>query len=135
MLSFLFALINPLATVATEIAKAKIAMANAQTDQEKIAAEERVKTLEARRDMLIERGKLQAEEAKVSPLNIIMRAVLTAPIAILLWKVYVWDKALGQWTGGRTDALSPELWQVVMAVVGFYFLYEATTTVARIIKR
>ncbi len=35
------------------------------------------------------------------------------------------DKALGQWTQGRTDALSPELWQVVMVVVGFYFLYEA----------
>lgn len=135
MLSFLFALINPLSSVVTEIAKAKIAMANAQTDQEKIHAEERVKSLEARRDMLIARGNLQAAEAQVSPLNVIMRSVIAAPVAILLWKVLVWDKALGQWSGGRTDALDPNLWNVVMAVIGFYFLYEATTTIARIIKR
>jgi hypothetical protein len=53
-------------------------------------------------------------------------------VSILIGKVLVWDKALGQWTGGRTDALDPNLWQVVMVVLGFYFLSE---TVSRVLKR
>ena len=43
----------------------------------------------------------------------------------------IWDKVLGGLTGGTTDPLSPELWRVVMVVIGFYFLYEATRAVVR----
>jgi hypothetical protein len=46
----------------------------------------------------------------------------------------IWDKALGDWTGGHTDALDPNLWQVIMATVGFYFLYEGAVNTARILK-
>ena len=136
VLSFLFSLINPLAQVATEIAKAKIAMANAQTDQEKIHAEERVKSLEARRDMLVARGSLQADESKVSTLNIVARTFLFAvPVGVVIWKILVWDKALGQWSGGHTDALSEQDKSIIVSVIGFYFLVEGATTVTRIMKR
>ena len=67
--------------------------------------------------------------------NVWMRAALAMPVAILLWKVFVFDKAFGQWTFGTTDALSPELWQVVMIVIGFYFLADAASTVTRLVKR
>ena len=65
-------------------------------------------------------------------INRLVRALLALPVAILLWKVLVWDKALGQWTGGSTDPLSAELWQVVAVVVGFYFVTDAA---ARIFRR
>lgn len=102
--------------IVTEIAAAYRARENAKTDSERIAADERIARLESIRD-------IQKSEAG-SRINAIMRAAIAAPVAVLLWKVFVWDKAFGQWTNGRTDALSPELWNVVTAVIGFYFVFE-----------
>lgn len=110
------------------ISDTKLAAINAKTQEEKIASEERVKTLEQRRDVLV-------AEAGVSKANVYVRTFIALPIGILFWKIYVWDKAFGQWTGGRTDALSPELWQVIQVVLGFYFLYEAATGVTKLIKQ
>jgi hypothetical protein len=111
MLSILLSLINPLSTIASKIVEARIATANATTDREKIAAEERVKTLEQRRAVLV------AESG--SRLNSLMRAAYGVPPAIYLGKLYVWDKVLG-W--GVTDPLSPMMENVLWTVVGFYFL-------------
>ncbi len=80
----------------------------ATTDKEKIAADERIRALEARRDVLVAEGS--------SRINAIMRAGYGIPPMIYLGKLYVWDKVLG-W--GVTDPLSPELWNVLWTVVGF----------------
>lgn len=127
-LTLLFKFFDPISKIADKIATVKIERAKAETDQAKIEADEKVKTLEAKRDILI-------AEAGQSRINAIMRAAIAAPVAIVLWKIFVFDKALGQWTSGRTDALSPELWQVITAVIGFYFLYEGAIGVTRILKR
>lgn len=103
--------------ISHDIASAKIKAIEAGTEEKRIEAEENVKGLEARRDVLV-------EESRNSAVNGWIRAVLAMPAAIVLWKVLVYDKALGQWTGGRTDQLSDELWQVVMMVLGFYFVFE-----------
>lgn len=49
-----------------------------------------------------------------------IRPLLALPVVILLFKILVYDKALGQWTHGRTDPLDANLWGVVMAVVVAY---------------
>lgn len=110
------------------ISDSKIAAINAKTTEERIAAEERTKGLEARRDVMI-------AEASVSKANIYTRTFIAMPIGILFWKIFVWDKAFGQWTSGRTDALDANLWSVITVVLGFYFLYEGVTGIAKIIKR
>ena len=58
-----------------------------------------------------------------SRINAIMRAGFGLPPMIYLAKLYLWDKVLG-W--GVTDPLSPELWNVLWTVVGFYFLDQIT---------
>lgn len=116
---------DAITNVSKAIADAKIAAINATTEQERIAANERVTALEARRDVLI------AEAQAGSKANIWVRTGMALPIAILLWKVFVYDKVLGQWTNGRTDGLDENLWHVVWIVLGFYFLYEVT----RVLKR
>ena len=92
----------------------------AQTDKEKIAADERIKTLEAKRDVLVAEGG--------SRLNAVMRAGFGIPPMIYLGKLYLFDKVLG-W--GTTDPLSPELWNVLWTVVGFYFLDQIAGRVTR----
>lgn len=107
-------------TIATKLASAYEAKQNATTKRQEIAATERIKRLEAKRDVL----NAEAGHRAGAILNAGMRAFLSLPVGILLWKVLVYDKALGQWTAGSTDALSPQLWQVVTAVVSFYLVAE-----------
>jgi hypothetical protein len=109
------------------ISDSRIASINAKTQEEKIAADERTRSLEARRDILI-------GEAKTSNANVYTRTFIALPIGVLFWKIFVWDKALGQWTQGRTDALDANLWSVITTVLGFYFLYEGVTGITKIIK-
>jgi hypothetical protein len=127
LLALLPSVFTTLNGITNAIANAQIAKINAVTDQDRIAAQATVDTLTARRDVMV------AESAH-SNINGIMRFFIALGPAVILTKIYIWDKAFGDYTGGHTDPLDPNLWNVVMAVVGFYFLYDASTTIARIIK-
>lgn len=50
-----------------------------------------------------------------------IRPLLALPVIILVWKLLVWDKALGQWTFGRTDELSDQIWWYCTTVTIAYF--------------
>jgi hypothetical protein len=106
---------------------------DATTAQERTAAQERIERLNSIRDV-------QVAEAG-SRVNAVFRAFIALGPALYLFKIFVVDKIVcpiaGLTTPGicRTDQLSPELWGVVTAVIGFYFLYEGGIGIARIIKR
>jgi hypothetical protein len=110
--------------VARELASAYRARQEAQSDADRIAADERIKSLQAMAD-------LQRAEAG-SPINRLLRAYIAIGPATYLFKIYLIDKVLGL---GSTDDLSPELWQIAWVVIGFYFLHETVTGTARIVKR
>lgn len=68
-------------------------------------------------------AEVNAEVIKAEQGNWVTRSVrpmLALPVIILLFKILVYDKALGQWTSGHTDPLDSNLWGVVMAVVISY---------------
>lgn len=113
--------------ITNAISNERLKLIDAKTDQDRIAAQERITSLQAKRDVLV------AESGR-SNINAIIRGSIGASVAFLLAKLYVWDKALGDYTGGHTDALDPNLWNVIMATIGFYFLYEGAVNTARIIK-
>jgi hypothetical protein len=114
MFSFLSALIGlgpTIAGITGKIADARIAAAQASTDQEKIHAEERVRSLEAQRDALA-----------ADPAAPFVRAAFAAPFIIYVWKLIVWDKIVLA-GAGSTDDLSNNLWYLAMMIAGFYFLH------------
>lgn len=124
--------------ITNAIANEKLAVITATTQKEQIAAQERVKTLEARRDVLI-------AEAGGSKINLIVRAVLASGPAGVLLKLFIWDKVIGSLAGCSqapkgtcgiftTDPLDENMWRVIMIVIGFYFLYEGTVAVTRMVK-
>lgn len=137
LISGLFGSINH---ITDAISNEKIAGLNAKTQEEQIASNERVKTLEARRDLMI-------AEAGTSRLNIYVRSLLALGPASVLLKIFLWDKVIGSFAGCSghtlpgtcksflTDALDPNLWAVITAVIGFYFLTEGAIGITRIIKR
>jgi len=120
MFGLLLGLIDPVSRIVGKIADARAEAAKAATDQERIHAEERAKVLEARRDVLV------AEAG--GRLNSTMRACFAAPFALYNAKLVIWDKMMAL---GSTDGLSPELYHVEMACIGFYFLYEAAARLKR----
>jgi Holin of 3TMs, for gene-transfer release len=121
--SLIKGILDPVSKITGQIADVKINAQNATTEQAKVEAQEHVSALQAQRDVMI------AESGH--PLNTIARFLLVAPVTAFLWKVIVWDKALGQWTAGRTDDLTANEWWVVFSVVGFYTL----TTIVKTAKR
>lgn len=121
MLSMLLGLIPGLFTTISGITNAisneKIAALTATTQQEQIAATERVTTLQAQRDALI-------AESNRSKLPIIIQTLFALGPVIYLNKIFIYDKVLSY---GSTDPLDPHLWYVVMIIVGFYFLHFVTS--------
>lgn len=123
MLGLLFSLVNPIASIVGKIADAKVELAKAQTDTERVHAQERVETLQAKRDIMIaEAG------GPYGWVNAWIRAGFALPFVIYNGKLVLWDKVLG-W--GSTDALSTELFQIEIACISFYFLYDITSRFKR----
>ena len=71
-------------------------------------------------------------DAQHSKLDLYIRSLIAFGPATYILKIFLWDKVLAAWTNGTTDKIDPNLWQVVMVILGFYFVSATTTTVARI---
>lgn len=121
---------NTVDNITNKISDERIKLIEAKTDAQRISAEEKVSTLQARRDVLV------AESSK-SIINSVIRACISASAAIILAKLLVWDKVVGSLAGcagaaGRaaecaifnTDPIDSYQWGAISAVVGFYFVYE-----------
>ena len=128
MLSFILGLIpglfNTVNGITNAISNERLKLIDAKTDQQKIASQERITSLQAKRDVMI-------SESGSSKVNAIIRSMIAIGPAAYWFKIFMIDKVLGL---GHTDALSPELQVVGTAVLGFYFLYEGAVNVTRIAK-
>ena len=110
MWSFLTGLMG-LKGIAEKIADAYAERQKALTDRERIVADQRIKTLEMQRDVLVsEQG---------SRLTRWVRPALAFPFVVYVNKLVIWDKVLGF---GSTDPLSPELAETMAIVIGAYFV-------------
>lgn len=110
-------LIGAVPAIVRELATARNTLENAKTDRERIYAEERIKALEAHRDVLI-------SEAR-TPWNSITRTAIVAPFVVYIWKLVIYDKISCPWLYGdtcSTDPLSPWLVGLAGMTLGFYFL-------------
>lgn len=106
--------------IGAELRGAYEAKLNAKTDQAKLDAEETIARLEAQQSILL------AEQGRW--LTSWIRPAIAFPFVLYLWKLVIYDKILG-W--GATDNLSTDLWQLMMVVVGAYFLTRPIESVLR----
>lgn len=90
---------------------AYLAKQKAQTDEQKLEADILIRQLEGREAVLI------AEQA--SCLTRWIRPAIAFPFVAYLWKVVLWDKVFGL---GATDPLSTQLGEIMMIMIGAYFL-------------
>lgn len=62
----------------------------------------------------------------------IIRPLFALPFVIWIAKVVVWDKVLGL---GATDAIDPNMWEVLKAIIYSYFGLAAVDRISKIFKR
>lgn len=138
LLGFIPGITNTINGITSAIANERIAAISATTDKARIQAQENVATLQAKRDLMI-------AESTHSKLPILMQSLIAIGPAAVLLKIFLWDKVIGAYMGCvgitgpecnlySTDALDGNLWAVVTAVVGFYFLSNVVLSGARILK-
>jgi uncharacterized membrane protein len=84
---------------------------NATTERERQASEERIEILQQRAEII--------KRAQSDPYERFIRMGFALPFVIYIWKLVVWDKVFGF---GATDALSPELSDIMWTVILGYFV-------------
>jgi hypothetical protein len=101
-----------ISAIGKELRLAHEAKLKAANDSERIAAEVRIKELEARQSSILAAQSDRYERW--------VRIGFALPFVIYIWKLLVWDKVLGM---GTTDPLSPMLTEVFWIVLGGYFFF------------
>lgn len=125
MWNFLLSLVTgPLSSISHDLESAYQAKLSAANDAERIAADERINLLEARKSIIL--------ASQSSPSERWVRILFALPFVVYEWKLVVWDKVLHL---GTTDGLSADLNQLFWIVIGGYFLDTTVRGTARIIKR
>lgn len=110
-------LFDTVGTITNKLTDARIAAIQAGTEVERIRWEGEVKSLEARLTVMT-----AALNSPYGALVIIPQFLLGMAVVIIMWKIVVYDQALGQWTSGRTNALGKDVWDFIKIVTGFYFV-------------
>lgn len=111
MIGFLLGLINPLERIGRQIADTKIALAKEQNNERRIALEAELGRLGARQAVIF--------AAQSDPMERWVRIGFALPFVLYINKLIIWDKVLG-W--GATDPLSDDLTQIMLVVLGGYFI-------------
>lgn len=109
-----------LAAIGRELRAAHEAKLRAANDSERIAADVRIRGLEARQASIL--------AAQGDRFERWVRIAFAVPFVVYIWKLVLWDKVLGL---GATDALSPMLADIMWIVIGGYFLVST----ARVIRK
>src|SRR3954470_23530764 len=78
--------------ITSAISNQKIALINAKTEEERIAAQERLTALQTQRDVLM-------ADSQKSNLDIWCRTALAGGPITILAKVFIWDKSVGPFVG------------------------------------
>ena len=100
-----------LPAIVNELGKARRIKLDATTEQERIAADERIDILNIRKEIILQAQKDRAERW--------VRILFALPFVIYIWKLILWDKVLEL---GATDPLSPTLEYILWTVLGGYFM-------------
>lgn len=108
---------GPLSSISNDLKEAYQSKLAATNDKERIAADERINLLEARKSIIL--------AAQSDPFERWIRILFALPFAIYIWKLVVYDKVL-LW--GVTDNLSTDLWNMFYIILGGYFLETTVRT-------
>ena len=121
MISFLIGLLpgvfSTINSITAAISNAKIAQINATTDVEKAGIQAKIDQLQSQRDVLI-------ADSSQSKIDLWIRAGFAFPPMVYFCKIFLWDKVWASWPTFETPPMSSYDTYVVMAVLGFYYLYS-----------
>lgn len=117
LIGLLPSVFTTIGSITNAISNAKIAQINATSDVEKAGIQAKIDQLESQRDVLI-------ADSNQSSIDLWIRAGFAIPPMVYFAKIFLWDKVYGSWPSYTTDNLSTNDVYVVLATLGFYFMYS-----------
>lgn len=108
------AITDPITKITGQIADTRVRLAQEQNSERRIELEERAKSLEMKRDVLVAESR--------DPTNRLIRALMALPVVLWLWKTVVFDVVLHRWLQWSTPELPEQLTYIMMTIIGFYFV-------------
>jgi hypothetical protein len=106
--------------IGSELRQARLDQLNAANNSERIAADLRVKELEAQQSIIL--------AAQGDRFERWVRIGFALPFLIYLNKLLIWDKVLGL---GTTDPLSPMLTEAMWVILGGFFILSTAKVLRR----
>ncbi len=121
ILALLTGLAGPLSTVASVVDHYLAARAQSQTDVERAKIDAQLGEAKLRQAEL----QVEISNRVIAFVNALVRFAFAAPFIVYNAKCVLWDKVI---MAGmvKTDPLSPELFQIELACVAFYLVYDIT---------
>jgi len=110
------AIVDPITKITQTIASARVDLEKEKNNEKRIAQEERIKSLEARRDVLV------SSSATGKGLDELIRALFSICFLLYTVKVVVFDITFGAWTDWSTPSLPYPFDAVMLTVLGFFFV-------------
>lgn len=134
VLGFLSGLAPMITHVSDDITRLKVAHVQADSDEKKQNIAAQIAEAQARQNVLVAEA--------WSRVNSLMRAAIAFGPMIYINKYYFFDKVIGSFFGNScnkagecsifsTDGINDQMGQVLMAVIGFYFVYDIAATFRR----
>lgn len=116
-LPFIGKAFDTIGSITNKISDTKVALARVTSETERARLEAELGELQAKRD-----GLIASQKGPFGWITNVVQGLLGLAIVVLVWKLAVYDKALGQWTHGHTEALGKDLWDLIKIAFGFYFV-------------
>lgn len=122
IIGLLTGLAGPIANIANKIIDLQAQKAAAKSNEDIKSIDAAIEEAHDRKATLI----AEAGNRFLSLITGIGRAVIIFPVGIILNKVLIWDKIIGECLMGScfTTTISSQLWGVITAVIAFLFGYD-----------
>lgn len=132
ILGWLTGLAGPIASITNKIIDLRAKQAETASATEKAKIDQQIEEAHDRKAVLV----AEAGNRIAGAMNATVRLALTIGPAAVIMKLTLWDKVIGSFYGCtaktiapfcsvfRTDPLDANLWWIITAVIGFYFLYD-----------
>jgi hypothetical protein len=122
IIGLLTGLAGPISSIASKIIDLQAQKQAAKSNQELASINAALEEAHDRKSVLV----AEAGNRLLSAITGVGRIVIIFPVGLILNKVLIWDKIVGECLHGNcyTTTISTQLWGVITAVVAFLFMYD-----------
>lgn len=123
--------LSSLTGIASKIVDLQAKKIDAKTEQEKNELDSEIARLQVQQAVVMNENDQQRKWTTAG------RALFVFPVGLVVWKLMAWDNVICRFLENPnrqeciTEKLSPDIWWIIVTVIGFLFLQSITNVLKR----